>query len=63
MAGLSLQSPHPVTGPAEGGAMAGVTGLEPAASGVTGRRSIHLSYTPKWTQGPFSGRVGVIQGR
>jgi hypothetical protein len=28
------------------GAMAGVTGLEPAASGVTGRRSNQLSYTP-----------------
>ena len=28
--------------------MAGVTGLEPAASGVTGRRSNQLSYTPKW---------------
>ena len=27
-------------------AMAGVTGLEPAASGVTGRRSNQLSYTP-----------------
>ena len=27
--------------------MAGVTGLEPAASGVTGRRSNQLSYTPK----------------
>ena len=26
--------------------MAGVTGLEPAASGVTGRRSNQLSYTP-----------------
>jgi hypothetical protein len=26
--------------------MAGVTGLEPAASGVTGRRSNRLSYTP-----------------
>ncbi len=26
--------------------VAGVTGLEPAASGVTGRRSSHLSYTP-----------------
>ena len=25
--------------------MAGVTGLEPAASGVTGRRSNQLSYT------------------
>jgi hypothetical protein len=30
--------------------MAGVTGLEPAASGVTGRRSNQLSYTP------FAGR-------
>ena len=28
------------------GEMAGVTGLEPAASGVTGRRSNQLSYTP-----------------
>lgn len=26
--------------------MAGVTGLEPAASGVTGRRSNQLSYYP-----------------
>ena len=26
--------------------MAGVTGLEPAASGVTGQRSNRLSYTP-----------------
>ena len=29
--------------------MAGVTGLEPAASGVTGRRSNQLSYTPNNT--------------
>ena len=28
------------------GSVAGVTGLEPAASGVTGRRSNQLSYTP-----------------
>ena len=28
------------------GELAGVTGLEPAASGVTGRRSNQLSYTP-----------------
>ncbi len=27
--------------------LAGVTGLEPAASGVTGQRSNHLSYTPE----------------
>ena len=31
--------------------MAGVTGLEPAASGVTGRRSNQLSYTPVWGSG------------
>ena len=30
--------------------MAGVTGLEPAASGVTGRRSNQLSYTPLETR-------------
>ena len=30
--------------------MAGVTGLEPAASGVTGRRSNQLSYTPEDAQ-------------
>ena len=33
--------------------MAGVTGLEPATSGVTGRHSNQLSYTP----------AGVSQGR
>ena len=31
--------------------VAGVTGLEPAASGVTGRRSNQLSYTPKFRNG------------
>jgi len=39
----------PPMGPAlslEWEVMAGVTGLEPAASGVTGRRSNQLSYTP-----------------
>ena len=34
------------TGTVIQGKMAGVTGLEPAASGVTGRRSNQLSYTP-----------------
>ncbi len=29
------------------GKVAGVTGLEPATSGVTGQRSNQLSYTPK----------------
>ena len=33
------------------GRLAGVTGLEPAASGVTGRRSNQLSYTPDERQG------------
>lgn len=28
--------------------VAGVTGLEPATSGLTGQRSNHLSYTPEW---------------
>ena len=42
--------------------MAGVTGLEPAASGVTGQRSNQLSYTPiRWIGDPSSGR-GVWQG-
>ena len=36
--------------------MAGVTGLEPAASGVTGQRSNQLSYTPGPT---FTGESGA----
>ena len=32
--------------------MAGVTGLEPATSGVTGRHSNQLSYTP--AKGPLA---------
>lgn len=31
--------------------VAGVTGLEPATSGVTGRRSNQLSYTPLQSKG------------
>ena len=49
---------------------AGATGLEPAASGVTGRRSNQLSYAPKgigWTRGPALGldyhRAAGLTGR
>ncbi len=38
------------------GGMAGVTGLEPAASGVTGQRSNQLSYTPDPI---FTGETGA----
>ena len=34
------------------GKVAGVTGLEPAASGVTGQRSNQLSYTPAFQFAP-----------
>ena len=35
--------------------MAGSTGLEPATSGVTGRRSNQLNYDPAWALlGPWS---------
>ena len=34
------------------GKVAGVTGLEPAASGVTGQRSNQLSYTPAFRFAP-----------
>ena len=39
--------------------MAGVTGLEPAASGVTGRRSNQLSYTPRKYDGAFVARFSL----
>ncbi len=32
--------------------VAGVTGLEPATSGLTGQRSNQLSYTPEWVTPP-----------
>ncbi len=37
---------HPDTPGSDGRRMAGVTGLEPATSGVTGQHSNQLSYTP-----------------
>ena len=42
---LQNTTPHKLKWPPRN-PMAGVTGLEPAASGVTGQRSNQLSYTP-----------------
>ena len=45
---LARQAHHPRTRRLQGGTwgkVAGVTGLEPATSGVTGQRSNQLSYT------------------
>src|SRR5882757_4979647 len=42
---------------------AGATGLEPATSGVTGRRSNQLSYAPEWdSDGPAGARRGKASG-
>ena len=42
--------------------MAGVTGLEPATSGVTGQRSNQLSYIPiKKTYNLFKGQIFLNQ--
>ena len=42
--------------------MAGWTGLEPAASGVTGRRSNQLNYHPKKSLGLLSETEWAVQG-
>ena len=49
--GLSRQMPF--------GRMARVTGLEPAASGVTGRRSNQLSYTRVLVGGKYDMALGL----
>ena len=45
--------------------MAGVTGLEPAASGVTGQRSNQLSYTPNpiFTEDPGAYARAIVYVR
>ena len=46
----ATKRPCPVSSFIFGKKVAGVTGLEPAASGVTGQRSNQLSYTPELCQ-------------
>ena len=41
--------------------LARVTGLEPATSGVTGRRSNQLSYTRISVSGGVKGYVGIVK--
>jgi hypothetical protein len=45
------------SGPGDG---AGATGLEPAASGVTGRRSNQLNYAPAW-DAPFGAWLSLAE--
>ena len=40
-------------------AMAGATGLEPATSGVTGRRSNQLSYAPGTGTSKYGKKLGL----
>lgn len=40
--------------------MAGVTGLEPATSGLTGQRSNQLSYTPAWGGPPEANSKRIL---
>jgi hypothetical protein len=49
-AATQAQAKHPKGNPDNGVTKAGATGLEPAASGVTGRRSNQLSYAPAWAE-------------
>jgi hypothetical protein len=48
-AASEVRAKHPKGGAASEATIAGATGLEPAASGVTGRRSNQLSYAPAWS--------------
>ena len=42
--------------------MAGTTGLEPAASAVTGQRSNQLNYVPAWVSGFLAGKQASMVG-
>jgi hypothetical protein len=49
--------------PFPGTSKAGATGLEPATSGVTGRRSNQLSYAPRTGSSSMAGRSGQLRVR
>ena len=40
---------------------AGATGLEPAASGVTGRRSNQLNYAPAWDRPVLGAKLSLAE--